>query len=424
MGGDAMLRGWRGTWMRRPSRDRASTRRVMLCAAAVFFLLVSITHIVMPYYLEWRRVQEFWHGQDESEEMMAVVNLLKDVWAVELWGTLYWVRPDELSYKAIRPEPTKTKKFHRARHTKDSDILRDALGFRVQPQLSTNESAYFLALHGDSDHWHPEDGGHDPVVAERYRAFTAAHPNIFFLNYSPGLANPERGLIGPNVIPIPDFYPFPPRERPGPCVDRKPELIWRGSTTGFPSGADYKQTDRYRAVAFLSSHNRSDAKFVNVVQGVAEDMIAADMKTQQMMQPSEMAEYRVQLDVDGNSNAWGFRQKLAFGSAVVKVVSKSSPTVQWFYPYLEDRVHVLLTDVEGLKETVNAALDPEACDALGAQAGAFYTRLLRAHQHPKEDASGLSLYSILGNFRSYAAQRDWRIRSDRNGQVTLRLDET
>lgn len=172
----------------------------------------------------------------------------------------------------------------------------------------------------------------------------------------------ERQQGWHDVCLIPDLYyffergyeSFLPESASLPAwSDRRPVVIWRGSTTGVVVGADLHtmgfatitlaQLPRYRMCRLLQSlGDRADVGFVAVVQCPQEerDGVAAILSAQDLMQayvsPSEMTAYKFLVDIDGNTNAWNFLKRLRMGCCILKV---DSPWIQWIYHRIEPWVH-------------------------------------------------------------------------------------
>eukprot|EP01063_Lacrimia_lanifica_P015022 TRINITY_DN2166_c2_g2_i2.p2 TRINITY_DN2166_c2_g2~~TRINITY_DN2166_c2_g2_i2.p2 ORF type:complete len:379 (+),score=134.49 TRINITY_DN2166_c2_g2_i2:70-1206(+) len=279
-----------------------------------------------------------------------------------------------------------------------------AIEERVRPALAPGEAAYFFMQLHDRDLWMYVRDDPGSAAARALTAFAKAHPNLYWLHWNPTLIDSAQGHVGTNVIPIPDFEVMgwgAMGELPG-CASRKPGVVWRGTTTGrYRPGGRYADTDRYRAVAAFQDVAGADVKFSKRAQGVTEADVP-DAMLGRGYNRTEFGQYRVQLDVDGNSNAWsGLRWKLSHGAAVVKV--RSDGYVQWYYPLLVHGTHLLVADVAGAAAAAVAAADPATCDALGAAAHAF------ADAHLRPQHARAALFDALENFRSYAAPRDWRI---------------
>ena len=95
-------------------------------------------------------------------------------------------------------------------------------------------------------------------------------------------------------------------------------------------------------------------------------------------------QYRYQIDIDGNSNAWGFLVKLLMGSCVLKV---GSGWKQWYYDDLRPWEHYVPVkpDLSDLEERIAWCLDnDEGAQAIAlaglkyAQGLVFGTEMLKA----------------------------------------------
>lgn len=131
--------------------------------------------------------------------------------------------------------------------------------------------------------------------------------------------------------------------------DRRPVVLWRGSTTGVRS-AGWRSLDRTRLCEF-SRESRSplelDVGFTEVVQADSPDEENAIRDAGLMrdrVAATTYGDYRYHIDIDGNVNAWsGLYTKLLSGALVFKVASTAGHT-QWYYPRLEPWKHFIPVD--------------------------------------------------------------------------------
>ncbi|CUG88151.1 Hypothetical protein, putative [Bodo saltans] len=236
------------------------------------------------------------------------------------------------------------------------------------------------------------------------RSFLQDFPNFFFLHYSPAMVMPngigasalgerdpfyqDRGAkqrwytMFPRMIPIPhaptdresiqslmtrrDVWP------PKPYTSRKNQVAWRGATTGLER--PYSRSDRARVVSQFAVNGRpkydwADVAFSGLCQGVTQHelpMFGGRMEVGQLMN------YRVHLDIDGNSNSWdGLRWRLMFGMVVVKARSSSGFT-QWYYRHLENGVNIIESPVDGVAMAAQKILeDVPLAEKISANAKAF-----------------------------------------------------
>jgi hypothetical protein len=244
------------------------------------------------------------------------------------------------------------------------------------------------------------------VMPNRLGASFLGDEDPFFVNGSSVLTGAPRvgGTLYPRMIPV----PHTPVDQGaianatknkthsvGRVRQRLPIVVWRGATTGYPVPhtvrqniwnrpfqrfrvhpnntadkmregivAKFAQTDRARMVnAFndptsqTSKYNWSDVAFSGFCQLVkAQDVprYAEKMRLEELMQ------YRVHIDVDGNTNSWeGLRWRLLLGMVVVKVASSNGFT-QWYYRHLENGTHLLHVPVSGVVTAAKVLLDDVA----------------------------------------------------------------
>ena len=261
----------------------------------------------------------------------------------------------------------------------------------------------------DHDVWYhvrQDPSGH---LSQEIWRLSNDYPNLYWLHWNPTLIDPDKGLIGPRTVPIPDFEAMTKnREEPRglvapPWKHRKPGVAWRGTTTGFPAGG-YQNSDRFRTVKAFMNVLDADVKFGSRVQGVSEHLVPHNMM-RGGMGPQDMCKYQVVLDIDGNANAWtGLRWKLKTGTTVVKV--KSPAYIQWYYPYLKHGEHLWVAPVEKVvEESLALAKNGTLCDTLSKNAMEFAAR------HLSMEAAHDALKSALIHLHKYNHRQPWTIRN-------------
>jgi hypothetical protein len=125
---------------------------------------------------------------------------------------------------------------------------------------------------------------------------------------------------------------------------RKPIAIWRGTTTGHPNGPDWRTLPRVKlCLAAAERPDLFDVGITRVVQLDHEPRAAETLKSEGLMrpyvEPENFGNFKYQIDIDGNSNAWsGLFKKLLTGSPVLKVASPGHYR-QWYYDLLKPFVN-------------------------------------------------------------------------------------
>lgn len=226
----------------------------------------------------------------------------------------------------------------------------DAIGRHVQTanvmfHIGVDDNDVFHALHVYSN----------SAFAAACWQIIVDSPFLYFVHWNPFLYDATRGLIGPRMIPIPDYehiyirnVAVTPPKRLSASMSQRPSVVfrWRGGTTG--AFQSYKDSDRYRIVALMNLDpafvNVSDVKF----DGVGGESVKGDEIPPSFVGPSQnqeaMSDTWFHLDIDGNANSWrGTRWKMASGIPVIK---SRSPFIQWYYPLLRDDEHVLMWDLD------------------------------------------------------------------------------
>jgi hypothetical protein len=142
--------------------------------------------------------------------------------------------------------------------------------------------------------------------------------------------------------------------------DRAAVAYWRGSTTGIPIDAaiGWRSLPRIRLCEIAAANAELiDAGITNVSQ-ISDPDASNDLKIRNLMRPrvnpTNYLNYRYQIDIDGNSNAWeGLFLRLLTGSPVLKVASPCG-FKQWYYDRLMPWVNFVpvKTDMSDLIEKV------------------------------------------------------------------------
>lgn len=190
-----------------------------------------------------------------------------------------------------------------------------------------------------------------------------------------------------NVRLIPDLYYFMARGYEDfdpalePWEDRRPSLVWRGSSTGlFWQTLDMlDELPRYRMCKLAAQLGAgADVALTDLVQaanpGEAE-RIRERVSREGLLRPfipmAEMARHRFILDIDGNANSWNFMQKLLLGCCVLRVESE---WYQWFADRLTAWEHYVpvASDLSDLVERAEWCFaNPAECSAIAARGVGF-----------------------------------------------------
>ncbi len=190
-----------------------------------------------------------------------------------------------------------------------------------------------------------------------------------------------------NVRLIPDLYYFAARGYEDfdpvlePWEDRRPSLVWRGSSTGlfWQTLDDLDRLPRYRMCRFAARLGAgADVALTDLVQAANPEearLIRERVTREGLLKPfipmAEMARHRFILDIDGNSNSWNFMQKLRLGCCVLRVESQWQ---QWFSDRLIAWEHYVpiasdLTDLIERAEWCFANM--EECSAIAVRGAKF-----------------------------------------------------
>jgi len=186
---------------------------------------------------------------------------------------------------------------------------------------------------------------------------------LWVATMNPCVVNPDTGAIGVREIAIPPFDVYNDAEklRPfreaaaAPIAKRPAQVRWRGASTGSPWLGSQRQRTLARFAAIKKELGEPlasqliDVGVSTLVQGVgsADVPIFGGRVTE-----TEMAAAQVQIDLDGNANAWrGGQWKLFAGAAVLKV---QGDYVEWYYRHMVNGTHVLWYDTP--EELADAAV--------------------------------------------------------------------
>lgn len=190
-----------------------------------------------------------------------------------------------------------------------------------------------------------------------------------------------------NVRLIPDLYYFAARGYEDfdpvlePWEDRRPSLVWRGSSTGlfWQTLEDLDNLPRYRMCKFAARLGAgADVALTDLVQTADPEqaaLIRERVVREGLLKPfipmAEMAKHRFILDIDGNSNSWNFMQKLRLGCCVLRVESQWR---QWFSDRLIPWEHYVpvASDLSDLIERAEWCFaNMEECSAIAVRGAQF-----------------------------------------------------
>jgi Flp pilus assembly protein TadD len=121
--------------------------------------------------------------------------------------------------------------------------------------------------------------------------------------------------------------------------DRRPVAFWRGSTSGNRAGGSWRTLPRVRLCEIGRAPEAAEFFEVGISRVSARtEAEASAIKSSGLMREwvpaTAFARYRMQIDIDGNTNSWpGLFQKLLTGSPVLKVASPGNFR-QWYYDRL------------------------------------------------------------------------------------------
>jgi hypothetical protein len=171
--------------------------------------------------------------------------------------------------------------------------------------------------------------------------------NLWDHGVSPGLAfndfRPEYFLIPDNAfIVLLGYQQSKAAYRAADIAwhDRRPLALWRGSTTGRQKDQSqgWRSLPRVHLCELgLKHQNLLDAGITGVVQVPDPETTREELKARGLLRefvsPDQFNRWRYQIDIDGNTNAYGLIQKLATGSTVLKIASPLNFR-QWYYDRL------------------------------------------------------------------------------------------
>jgi hypothetical protein len=225
----------------------------------------------------------------------------------------------------------------------------------------------------------------------------------------------ERSVGNQRITLVPDLYYFEShgyrdmmislRQTAVPWSDKRATFMWRGSTTGqFITLDNFDNLPRYRLCrAGRALGTYFDAGITDIVQTdspATQAVLAARLREEGILLPyvpqARMTEYRYVIDIDGNSNSWGFFAKLLLGSCVLKV---ASPFEQWFYPELVAWTHYVpisadLSDLTKIVEWCLAHDDECAKIAACGYAFAMERHIDRENRRAAHDVLAASLPAV------------------------------
>lgn len=129
-------------------------------------------------------------------------------------------------------------------------------------------------------------------------------------------------------------------------LERKRTALWRGSTTGYRHTGGLFDLPRVRLCLRAREPEAIglvDAGFTGFVQlqyGEEERLRAMDL-ARPFVEPERLPEWKLHIDIDGNTNSWpGLFTKLLSGAAILKVASPEKWR-QWYYDRLEPQTNFM-----------------------------------------------------------------------------------
>lgn len=260
----------------------------------------------------------------------------------------------------VDPDGTSRFRFHRKSWAQHPHIIfgrwLDALPLIAAVQAARPVGSCVLNL---------GDEGHRPGLAfDGAGADFTLIPDSFFLQTG-GYA----GLVGTYA------------RRAAPWRERRPVLLWRGTTTGREASLDALPRVRLCRAAQLLG-DRADVGFSAASQQFsgAEPWLRSQGLLRGYVPHERYDEYQLHLSIDGNASPWGFLSKLHTGSAVLKVTSPRRLR-QWYYDRLVPWKHYvpIRSDLSDLEQTVHLLLaDPARAERIGA-AGQALARSMSYH---------------------------------------------
>jgi hypothetical protein len=144
-------------------------------------------------------------------------------------------------------------------------------------------------------------------------------------------------------------------------AERAPVAYWRGSTTGMPTdpALGWRSLPRVRLCEVAAANPEIIDAGITGVSQIFDPAARADLGARNLLRERveswSYQQYRYQIDIDGNTNAWdGLVLRLLTGSPVLKVASPFGYE-QWYYHRLKPWVNFVpvQTDMADLVEKVN-----------------------------------------------------------------------
>jgi hypothetical protein len=145
---------------------------------------------------------------------------------------------------------------------------------------------------------------------------------------------------------------------------RLPIVFWRGSSTGVRSTNHWQSIPRIELCQQIQLLSQEEQAFFDVgvtaltqMQDWEKHEFLTNMQLKPFVPMLDSAMYCYQIDIDGNTNAWGaLFQKLLMGCLVFKIQSPHQ-FMQWYYSRLEPYTHYIpiKADLSDLLEKVNWA---------------------------------------------------------------------
>jgi hypothetical protein len=169
--------------------------------------------------------------------------------------------------------------------------------------------------------------------------------------------------------------------------DRLPVVLWRGNTTGIRSGDSWKTIPRIQ-LCEICSNPELGTLFDVGISGLAQ-IPKGEIKALEQsgllrgyVPILSSNQYKYQIDIDGNSNAWsGLFQKLLSKSAVLKVASPHGFR-QWYYDRLipwEHFVPVQSNMMDLVEKTQWLVANDEKAMRIGQKGAEFVSNLSYDH---------------------------------------------
>jgi Glycosyl transferase family 90 len=276
----------------------------------------------------------------------------------------------------------------------------DVVQFQVQGMEAQFQFSHALfdspTSHVPLSRWCAIFGLFDVFMKSSSRIDGAVAVNLGDRGSQPGLAFCENR---PGYYLIPDAHYMAQQQynhlredfcsQPIPWRDRKPIAFWRGSTTGelIDPTIGWRSLPRIRLCEIArDSSGIIDAGITGVadIYGAdASDEIRAANLFRTRVKAGIYQQYRYQIDIDGNTNAWdGFFMRLLTGSPVLKVASRQN-FEQWYYPRLEPWVNFVPVDAD-MADLVEKVTWLRANDDVARRIGEAGLRLAETLMQPQE----------------------------------------